>query len=799
MFKRFFLVLLIPGLLFARIERDYSFDRPEVVDNVVRLNGCRTMMVPFAPCVVVRPVNLLIPYGTKPVSFDVIYGDPVKLEGSYVVAPFRPGGQISEPPPADYFTRSSEYYEKNEFFPGTVRSEKFFTTGKNGHTIFTAKLFPVQYNPVTGEMLYYRKISVSVNTEATRDAPSYKCFPWVKSLLKLYVDNPEAVDKLPLTKRGPDDYDYLIVTTEALKNSFGDLISFNTRRGMRTRVQSISYVKANFTGKDDADVLRQYIADQYEKHNIVFVLLGEDDDNNEDNDIPHRGLHVQLYDYGTDFFDDYDVAGDLYFSCLDGTWQVAGSSYYGEPGSEDIGWEVYAARFAVDNSTELNNMINKTIKYSEQPVADEVKRNMLLGEHLWGPPDHPVDCWGKMCMVQFKGVCTQNNFTTTGFPTADWTTTELHDQDQTWSKSTLLSNVNDKKVTWIDHLGHSNISYILKLYSSDVTNTNFTNNGTNANFFLVYTQGCYPGSFDNRTKTGYATSDCIGEYFTAGISNGAVAFISNTRSGFGDDGYQGSSGHDGSGQRIHRYFHDALFGHKIHHAEMMNGYSKEVNKDIICDPDLNKPPYYGQVKWAAYDICILGDPALSIWSEVPQELQADHPDVFTNYSEFVWDTKKAYTQVALLNEAGDSIISSQLTGEDGKCQIEEEALTNYLLANDGKKMKINVKAHNFLPYQGEISIWLTNISNNDGNLLKDYLVTFNNRTGRTHYRLSANGMVNISIYNSRGALVKTVLNKMQSAGEHSITFGNSNLSNGIYYLKVTANSNTVVTKFVMTK
>jgi len=265
---------------------------------------------------------------------------------------------------------------------------------KNGHHIFVAVVNPIQYNPVSGIVQYFNKITVKVNSVATRDLPVYKCNSFIKSQLRNLVDNPEAVDALPNSPRNPGDYEYLIIASEAIKDNYGTFVEFNTRRAMRTKVTPISYIKSNMSGNDDADKVRNYIIQEYENNNIVFVLLGGDDDVNNADDVPHRGMHASFYDYGTDYYDDKDVAADLYFSCLDGDWKGS-NQYYGEYGTEDIGWEVYASRFPADNATELTNIVNKTIKYMETPVVGEAKNALLAGEYAWGPPDHPVECWGK--------------------------------------------------------------------------------------------------------------------------------------------------------------------------------------------------------------------------------------------------------------------------------------------------------------------------------------------------------------------------------------------------------------------
>lgn len=606
-----------------------------------------------------------------------------------------------------------------------------------------------------------------------------------KSLLILLI----PVLMLSAEVKGEDDYEYLIVTPDALKNSWKEFVEFNKRRCLRTKVQTIDYIKANMIGVDDADKLRNFIKQEYEEHSIVYVLLGGDDDNNNPNDIPHRGFRASFYDYGTDYYEDKDIAADMYFSCLDGDWKGP-NQYYGEYGTEDMTWEVYAARFPVDNETELNNMINKTIKYSEEPVVNEAKNVLLIQEELWNNPDPPPPLFP---LDELIGVCNANGYTTVGF-TDTWDVTKMYEWYDPFNAAHIRNKISEEKITWINHVGHANTGYVLKHYLNQVTDSNFINNGTNANFFLFYTQSCYAGSFDNRTTGGSCNStDCIGEQFTAGISNGAVAFVGSSRYGTGN-----SNNTDYAGQRLHRYFHDALFNKKIHYLEMMNAYSKEINADLIIDSDIQKPPYYGAMKYACYSINILGDPALSVWTEKPQELQADHPDMF-NEPKFEWDTKMPYTWIALLDKENDTIVCSQLTGEDGKCEIEEEALTNYIIANPYGKMKINVKAHNYLPYQGEILLPGGGIDNNsiDVSQLKKVILYAN--ASAIDYYLTANGLVNISIFNSKGTLLKTIVNKNQNVGNHSVTFNSNDLSSGIYYCNFKCNNTQSVRKFYITR
>lgn len=795
MLNKFIPILLIPLIVYSaqQIKSVYTFQAPEVIKGRVYMEGCNTYGMPFSPALPRKAAKLYLGHGIEPESFTVTYSDPVYLSKKYDITAFKPPVSPSLKPLADHYTRRSTVYDNDEFFPASVETKDFTLQRMFGHNIFITWFNPVQYNPVSEEIRYYRNIEISIKLKKVRSEFSYRFTPFIKSQIKRLVDNKEAVDNLPYDTRAAT-CDYLIITTEALKGAFGTFIDFNKKRGLRTKVQSVDYIKSNYQGEDDAEKIRACIKDEYDNTGIHFVLLGEDDDRNETNDVQHRGFYVEMYDNGKVYTTHADIAADMYFGTLDGTWKAAGSSNWGELGTEDMGYEVYVARFAVDDAGELNKIVNKTIKYSEEPVKDQVKNALMAGEFLWGPPDLPKDIWGGDnldLLIGTQDIYTQKNV---GFPTSGWNITKLYDEEQTWSSSKFSSTVRDEDHIIINHNGHANTNYCFKMYSTSVTDQEFDNNGTNANFFIMYSAiGCYPGSFDNMSGDGssYMSSDCFAEKITAEINNGAVACIMNSRTGWGGDYDENSA----SG-RPHRWFYDAIFDKGIHHIGQMRAYVAETDADLITDPNWNDSlNHWGGLRWSVFESNILGDPALSLWTDTPSELQADHPTQCSGSdTKFTWDTKKPYTTVALLSADRGDIICSQITGEDGKCEITDDAFNNYVSANVGKKMTINVKAHNYLPYSGEIEIVATNIENTPKPLINK--LNFINNAGSISYYLSVAGNVTISIYDSKGALVKTVVNKYQDAGNHTVSFINYNLCNGIYYLRMAYNSNNLVKKFV---
>ena len=771
MLKKALILLLISTLsIFANVSKTFSFRYPVVANQTVYLEGCRPSIVPFAPCLPSKPVTLRLPVGEEAVAFEVEYGKPTSLSGSEYIAPFLPAGIITNPPPKNYFRRESSVYSVNAFYPSEVKSPRFFTHYRYGHPIFIASIRPVQYNPVSGELRFFKEITVNVKTKKTRTPlPAYKMDAFIKSQLQLEVDNPESLEGLEYTKRDGDDYEYALVTTEQLKDSWGDFVDFNKRRGLRTKTVTIEYINANFPGSHQSDKLKNYLIQEYTDHYIVYVMLGGDDNISTSNQIQsdaitHKSYYAEFKDYGVNHYTDEDIAADMFYETLEGQEL------------EDLEWELYAARFPADDNTELQRMITKTMGYSEEPVTSVATKCIISGEEKW-PNINGGTCYGKDQMIALYGLCDMNNYTTNGFPDA-WTITELYERDGSWSKNDMINGINSGQ-NIVYHTGHSNNFMIMKLWLSE----NDVDKLTNTAYFIGYTTGCYPGAWDNRRSasnadfyTGHYSDDCINEEFMCGTDKGSVAFISNTRYGLGDDGHASPDGSDGSTVRFMRYLLDAIFGQKMHHLAVMHAYSKWINKQEILNTDINSTPYYGQMAYCAYELNVLGDPALSIWTATPQTLQANHPTTISS-DNFSWDTQEPYTWVALLDKDGNEILCTQQSGVDGKIEItSDDALKDYITANPDGMLKINVKAHNYLPYHGDIQIDANSISNDVKLSLVKNLKFFNDRIT---YSLPYKGKVTLSVFNSKGSLVKSIVRTNQS-GKIAL----NSISSGIYYLQL---------------
>lgn len=245
--------------------------------------------------------------------------------------------------------------------------------------------------------------------------------------------------------------------------------------------------------------------------------------------------------------------------------------------------DVYVGRACVGNAAEVENFVDKTIAYMNTNTSDPyLKKILMAGEYL-----------GFLCIPggrrlnELIGTC-REGYKTVGFPSLKYDIQKLYDRNilfenklLQWKTFQIINRIN-KNVHIINHDGHSDYHYNMRIYIPDVDKL------TNDKYFFVYSQGCNAGGFDN--------GDCVAEHLTVKTSHGAFAGIWNARFGWFLSRYT-----DGESQRYHREFWDAVFGENITVISKANEDSKIDNLWRIND---------GYMKWVCYGLNLFGDPVI---------------------------------------------------------------------------------------------------------------------------------------------------------------------------------------------
>jgi len=575
------------------LQLTYRFDTP--ISSTIEIDGdfynritlpeCYTASNSGEPNLPSKGAFILLPPNSKDTNIEVIGNTKIKLGETFDIDPIGQSIPINNAKYSEKLIKNKEIYEKNDLFPGRLFT-KIGIQSFRGFNILVLLLHPVQYNPVSGELFYYQDLSVIVET--TLDSPNdlFRGLNEDKLEVMKKVDNPQTAELyFPSNHQEPiffDSYDLMILTTDSLKSSFVPLKDAHESKGQSTVIKTLTDV-----GSSNTEDIRDYIRDAYTNWGVNYVLLGGDADV-----VTARILWVEGMDENTTLYDTY-MPSDLYYSCLDGPYNYDGDNKWGEPedgeggGDVDLYADVYVGRACVDDASDVNNFVTKTVAYINKDPEDEyLQRVCMAGEYMG---DHGIATWGGNYLDQFKDTCTDDGYTTIGFPTDEYNIIELYDRDwqyNDWPKQEIM-NVIDDGVHIINHLGHSSYEYAMKMYYEDCYDL------SNTDFCFIYSQGCMAGGFD----VDYV--DCIAEHFTVKTDTGAFAVIMNARYG-----WFWSHSTDGDSQRFHREYWDAVFGEGIPEMGRANSDSKEDNLPIIgrsC------------IRWVYYEANLFGDPSLRFY------------------------------------------------------------------------------------------------------------------------------------------------------------------------------------------
>jgi len=676
-------VLLCNFITAQTIRTTYTFKNPEIKqapDGYVELNmpGCLNMGEEGQPFLPYHGCEVLLPQGNKVTAINILTVKYSELKQGISILPASRPFPISQPAPDDYKPAPiPEIYQSAEAFPGSIVSN-FSTQFMAGYSIAIFNFCPVQYFPAFNSFRYITSIEVELETTATDDkivVPAVQSHH-TNSRLESMVDNPEMIAGYSFGQtRDYDQVDMLIISREMFLSTFDSFIQYKTEKGFIIETIATEDIYTSYQGADEQEQIRNCIKDFYQNKGVVYVILGGDADPNNPNDniVPHRGFYVDT-GFGTL---DEDIPSDMYYSCLDMNWDMNGNGLYGEPGEEDLFAEVYIGRFCIDNYSELENLIDKSILYQESPVTDDIEKALMVGEAL------DDNTWGGNYKDEVAAGSSNFGYTTAGV-SDNFNVNRLYEMTGNWNKYDLFEEFNDFGCNLLNHLGHSSVTYNMKMNTSDITTNNLQNDGITRGFVIGYSQGCYNGAFDNRGSSGSYTEDCFSEKITT-IETAEVATVGNSRFGW----YQSNST-NGASQNLDREFYDAIFGEDLTQIGIANGDSKEDNASYI---NTNKV-----IRWCAYETILFGDPSLDIWTAQPEEFILTYQQAIPIGSdELDVETDAPYARIGLMQN--DALIGRAVADENGFAIVEffEPLATN-------EELSISITAHNKLPFNDNISV-----------------------------------------------------------------------------------------------
>lgn len=535
------------------------------------------------PSLPMKSILIAVPGNEDVNGIHVISVEYESIEGKFSIAPMPAPAILSFPLRNKQILKDSTIYGKNAFYPSSPIEFKG-VHDFSGQRVVSLIFHPFLYNPVTGALKRVKNLEIEVYTIPSKSKMVKKTAlgrKFAMNLLRAVVANPRDVGGcFSLTSNG---FDYLVVTTSTMAPAFDSLMRWYSRFGIRGVVRTTTWIAANYAGRDLAEKIRNYLKICYQDSGLTFVLLGGDV-----GQVPARVAYAMTCGAGY-VADEDSIRADLYYSDLDGTWDANNNGTFGEIGdSVDLYPDVFVGRAPVRFYREAMDFVNKIIVYESPVSRDYQNKALFFAEVLWHDP--------------FTDASRGKDMIDSLYIPPDVLITKLYETRNNESSSSVSAAINSG-VNLMNHDGHG--WYTVMGTGTDnmtIEDVDALSNGNRLG--ILYSIGCWVGAFDR---------DAISEHFIRNPNGGGVAFIGNSRYGWGSPGNPGY----GYSDRFDAEFYDMVFERNLINI----GIALAADKAIFIPYSYDENVY----RWHQYQLNLLGDPLMPIWCNIPEEIQVSIP------------------------------------------------------------------------------------------------------------------------------------------------------------------------------
>ncbi|MCI0496025.1 C25 family cysteine peptidase, partial [candidate division KSB1 bacterium] len=344
-----------------------------------------------------------------------------------------------------------------------------------------------------------------------------------------------------------------------------------------------------------------------------------------------------------------------------------GDAIYGEVADNiDMLPEVILGRAPVEDANEADTFVKKVIQYEKNPPIGYQRDILFAAEILWADPYTDTGIAKDMIEASY-------------FPPGFYNVTKLY-QDQGNESVASVRDAMNRGQHIINHHGHASTN-VMGMGDGYFHKTDMSALANRSRQSILYSIGCYPANFE---------ADCIAEAFLNNPSGGGVAFIGNSRYGWGSPGNPGY----GYSDRFDDQFFKFLFAEK----KFSLGLALALAKATYIPFSQEENVY----RWCMYEITLLGDPEMPIWTDIPDTLFVQYPTAITSNEAVIPITITAHgaplakALVCLLQE--DKIYQSARTDAAGQARF---AIAS---ASPATPISLTVTAPNFLPLERTIEV-----------------------------------------------------------------------------------------------
>ncbi len=317
-----------------------------------------------------------LPFGVKNINVEL---NPAEISEMDISKEIKPAGSPMPKSPIEGFTpfpkKDKTIYQSAELFPKTWYS---YNVGcglnKNGEhvTHLVIHIYPVRYSPLLNKLSVADKLDIKITYDENND---------------VIFSNKE-------------EYDLVIISPSNFQNNIQPLIEHKESYGISTILKTTEEIYDEYEGVDKAEQIKYFIKDGLENWNIKYVLLigglkskiyGKARDNE---NIGQKSWYIPVR-YSNLDFGDPGYPCDLYYADIykNGgefeNWDSNGNGIFAEWIEDETGEietrdiidlypDVSLGRLPCRSTQEVNDVVNKIIKYEEETYGKEWFENILV-------------------------------------------------------------------------------------------------------------------------------------------------------------------------------------------------------------------------------------------------------------------------------------------------------------------------------------------------------------------------------------------------------------------------------------
>lgn len=582
------------------------------------------------------------------VSVEVIETGEIQVFKNIYLPPARTSW-IEGQPEAPY-AENADIYQLDELFPAEL--VKIDPPGVfRDFRIARVSVYPLRYNPAKRELEAVSSITVRINytqgkvinPKTTQKRPIASSFG---ELYRSFIFNYQSVLDKEYNGKEEGHELMLCIMPDELFASFQIYADWKRQSGTDIHLTKFSDIGANAT---NPDIIKNHISDAYFNWEVppTYVLIIGDD-----LVFPKKIVTYPNYSFpNEDFF--VEVEGNDYFP------------------------EMMIGRFTNQGDYRMQVMISKFLKYEKTPYTANTD-------------------WFK------KGVVCSNNYYDSQVITKRFTADIMLEYGQFTSVDTLMSDGNgwgggctydlndvinsiNNGRSWLNYRGEGWYDgWQASCYQFLVSDVSNLNNGEK--FTFVTSIGCGVAGFQA------SGGNCFGEEWvemgTLTNSRGAVAFIGPT-----------SNTHTTYNNKIDKGIYEGMF------LEGMDTPGQALLRGKLYMYNVFGNEYYVEYHYKIY--CVLGDPSIHIWKDIPLAVNCSHPSTVSVGSNLVGFTVTFASNGQPVANAevcvtGDDVFITGITDATGSVVLGFVPLAPETLV-------VTVRGGNVIPYQGNITVVQENI------------------------------------------------------------------------------------------